>query len=96
MPVRTVHRVSGLALVTLALISLLSVVSGYFQAPQLDEGSAAHIFQLSIASLVPTTLLFIATADRRQRFPVKTLAFAATLAAMALAALYYLERFYNR
>ena len=94
--VRTVHRLSVSALITLPLLVLLAVVSGYFQAPQPDEGTAAHVFQLSIAALVPTTLLFAATADRRQPFPARLLAYAAIIVAIAFAALYYLERIYYR
>lgn len=90
-----INRVSGNVLIVLSLTALLAVLSGYFQPPQPDEGSAAHIFQLSIAALLPTNLLFFATADWKQplrgarplAFPVATLVF-------AIGALYYLEHVY--
>jgi hypothetical protein len=93
--VRTLHRLSGSALITFPMLALLAAGSGYFQAPQPDEGSAAHVFQLSIAALVPTILLFAATADRRQPFPGRLLAYAAIIVAIAFGALFYLERVYH-
>jgi len=45
-----VNRVSGAALIVLSLIVLFAVLSGYTQPPQPDEGTAAHIFQLSIVA----------------------------------------------
>ena len=44
-----IHHVSGQVLLILSLTALLAVLSGYTQPPQPDEGTAAHIFQLSIA-----------------------------------------------
>src|SRR5438874_6306244 len=61
-----INRVSGKVLIVLSLTALLAVLSGYAQPPQLDEGTAAHIFQLSIVALVPMIFLFLATADWRQ------------------------------
>jgi hypothetical protein len=89
-----INRASGKVAIVLSLISLCAVLTGYFQPPQRDEGSAAHIFQLSIVALVPTILLFLATADwkkpietaRRLALPVATLA-------VSFGALYYLEHF---
>jgi hypothetical protein len=90
-----INRVSGKLIIGLSLLALLTVLIGYTQPPLPDEGALAHIFQLSIAVLVPMLLLFLATADwthpsrsaRRLAFP------AATLVA-AFAALYYLEHYY--
>jgi hypothetical protein len=48
-----INRVSGKVLIVLSLIALLAVLSGYTQPPQPDEGTAAHIFQMSIVALVP-------------------------------------------
>jgi hypothetical protein len=65
---------------------------GYTQPPLPDEGTGAHIFQLSIVALVPAGFLFLATADWTQ--PVRTvrrLAFPAAIVILAFAALYYLE-----
>ena len=61
-----INRISGKALIVLSLTALLAVLSGYFQPPQPDEGSAAHVFQLSIVALVPVILLFLASTDWRQ------------------------------
>ena len=50
---RQINRISGKVIIFLSLTALLAVLSGYTQPPQPDEGSAAHIFQLSIVALVP-------------------------------------------
>lgn len=94
MRTQQVNRISSKVIVVLSLIALLTVISGYFQPPQQDEGPAAHIFQLSIVALVPTILLFLLTADWKQ--PSRTarpLALPAAALALAFAALYYLEHF---
>ena len=89
-----INRVSGNILIALSLIALLAVLSGYFQPPQADEGSAAHIFQISIVALVPTILLFLATADWRQpRRSGRPLALPAVALVFAVAALYHLEHY---
>jgi hypothetical protein len=80
------------AVTIFSLIALLTVISGYFQPPQADEGTAAHIFQLSIAALVPVILLFVETADWKQ--PSRSgrpLILPAAALLLAFAALYYLE-----
>ena len=87
-----INRVTGKVLIVLSLTALLAVLSGYFQPPQPDEGSAAHIFQLSIAALAPMILLFLATADWTQRLRgARPLAFTAATLVLAFGALYYLE-----
>jgi hypothetical protein len=48
-----INRVSSKTLIVLSLIALITVLSGYTQPPQPDEGTAAHIFQLSIVALGP-------------------------------------------
>ena len=66
-----INRVSTAGLVILSAIPLLTVVtaaaaillSGRLPPPETDEGTGAHIFQLSIAALVPVGLVFLATAD---------------------------------
>ncbi len=88
------NQISGKAAIILSLISLSTVLSGYFQPPQHDEGSAAHIFQLSIVALVPTLLIFLATADWKK--PMETarrIAVPAATLAVSFGALYYLEHF---
>ena len=90
------NGVSGTVVIVLSLTALLTVVSGYIHPPQPtgDEGTQAHIFQLSIAALVPMALLYLATADWKQ--PVRStrpLAFAAVALVLAFGALYYLEHY---
>ena len=96
------NRVSGTALIVLSLTALLTVLSGYrvsfqpfsilTQPPEPDEGTAAHVFQLSIAALVPMALLFLATADWKQPLrSARPLAFSGVAVVLAFAALYYIE-----
>lgn len=74
---------------------MLAVLSGYFQPPQTDEGSAAHIFQLSIVMLVPTILLFLGTADWKQPWrSIRSMTAPTAMLLVAFGALYYLEHFY--
>ena len=89
-----INRISGKVVVVLSLIALLAVLSGYFQPPQPDEGSAAHIFQLSIAGLLPAILVFLATTDWRTPLQsTRRLAFPAAALAVAFGALYFLEHY---
>jgi hypothetical protein len=89
-----INRVSGKVVTVLSITALLAVLSGYAYPPQPDEGAAAHIFQLSIVALVPTILLFLATADWRQPLRnVRPLAFPAAALVLAFGALYYLEHY---
>jgi hypothetical protein len=91
-----INRVSGKVIIALSVIALITVLSGYFQPPQPDEGSAAHIFQLSIVALVPMILLFFATADwKKPSQSARRLAFPAAALVVAFAALYYLEHYRN-
>ena len=89
-----INRVSGKVLIVLSPTALLAVLSGYAQPPQLDEGTAAHIFQLSIVALVPMIFLFLATADWRQPLrSTRQLRFPAAALVLAFGALYYLEHY---
>ena len=91
-----INRLSGIALIVLSLTALLDVLLlGYTQPPLSDEGTGAHIFQLSIVALLPTGFLFLTTADWTQ--PVKTvrrLAFPAAVVFLAFVALFYLEHYF--
>ena len=90
-----INRVSSIVLIVLSLIALLDVLLGYTQPPLSDEGTGAHIFQLSIVALMATGFLFLATADWTQ--PARTLrrlAFPAAVVVLAFAALYYLEHYF--
>jgi drug/metabolite transporter (DMT)-like permease len=99
MNLRQINRVSGIGVIALSLTALLTVLSGYMQPAQFsqpDEGTGAHIFQLSIAALVPMNLLFVATAHWKQPSRIAgLLAFAGVIVALAFAALYYGERYYR-
>jgi len=100
MRVEHVNRVSRVGLIVLSLSALLTVLAGAliavfgehnpFREP--DEGTGAHIFQLSIAALVPVALLFFATADwTRPLRPMRPLAFSTVALVLAFGALYYFE-----
>jgi hypothetical protein len=91
-----INRVSSIVLSVLSLTALLDVLLlGFTQPPLADEGTGAHIFQLSIVALVPTGVVFLATADWTQPVRIaRRLAFPAAVAVLAFAALYYLEHYY--
>ena len=58
-----VNGATGMVLIALSLTALLTVLSAFLKPAQFDqpdEGTGAHIFQLSIAALVPVTLLAFA------------------------------------
>jgi len=95
-----VNRLSGQAVLGLSLFAMILVVGatvmtalGRFNAaPEDDEGTAAHLFQLAIVLLVPTGLTFVATADWRQPWSVaKRLAVPAAALLVAFSMLYYME-----
>ncbi len=96
MTAEQVNRVSGAALWVLSLTALLDVLLlGYTRPPLPDEGAGAHIFQLSIALLLPAGLLFLATADwARPARSARRLAVPAVVVVLAFAALYYLEHYF--
>jgi len=89
-----INRVSSIGIFVLSLTALLTVLIGYTQPPQPDEGALAHIFQLTIVALVPMILLFVFTADWKRPLQSKRLlALAAAALGFAFGALYYLEHF---
>jgi hypothetical protein len=96
MHAQRINLISLIGLVVLSFTALLDVLLvGYTQPPQPDEGTGAHIFQLSIVALVPMALLFFATDDWTQPSrSVRRLAFPAATVVLAFAALYYLEHYY--
>jgi hypothetical protein len=91
-----INRFTAKIMMVLSVLALLTVLSGYThppQPPELDEGTAAHIFQLSIVAVAFSFLIFLATADWKQPWrTVRPLAFPAATLILALGALYYLER----
>jgi hypothetical protein len=79
------------------LVALVTVLTGYAQQPQPDEGTGAHIFQLAVVAVLPTGLLFLATADRRRvKRTVQPLAISGAALVLAFAALFYLEHYWWR
>lgn len=89
-----INLACSFALAGLSIISLLTVLSGYLQPPQRDEGDAAHIFQLSIVAIIAVGCVFLTTADWRQPLrSARWLAFPAVMLGTAFGALYYLEHF---
>ncbi len=89
-----INRLCGWVVMALSTIALLAVCSGYFRPPQTDEGTAAHIFQLSVAWSAPTSFVFLATLDWRRRWrTARPLMFSGATLVLAFGALYYLEHF---
>jgi hypothetical protein len=95
MSAQKINRVSSKVLVALSLAALLAVLSGYTQPPQPDEGTAAHIFQLSIVAAGLITVLFLATANWRHpwRSAARPLAIPVAALVLAFAALHHLEQY---
>jgi hypothetical protein len=97
MHAQQLNRASSIALVVLSITALLTVMTGYLPGhpPQQDEGTAAHVFQLSVVAIVPAIVLFFATADWTQPLRnVRRLALPGAALALAFGALYYLEHYY--
>jgi hypothetical protein len=96
MEAQSINRVTWRVLILLSLIALCTVLSGFIypQAPESDEGAAAHIFQLAVLALVPAGLLFLGTADWRQPArTVRLLAFPAAALLIAFGVLFYVEHY---
>ena len=94
MRTQQINRVSRVALILLSLTALGTVVAGLIwpPMPKADEGTQEHIFQLSIAALLPVTVVVLGTADwRRPRPSVRSLVIAVAATVLAFAGLYYLE-----
>jgi uncharacterized membrane-anchored protein len=89
------NRISRTSLLILSIIALLTVISGYFQAPQPDEGSAAHIFQLSVVLYAGMLLVFLASADwNRPSRNARALVIPGSALILSFAALFYLEHYF--
>jgi hypothetical protein len=97
----SVNRASLIAVFAFSLIALSTLVvalsaallsTGHLPQPEPDEGTAAHIFQLSIALLMPAILVFLATANwARPGRVIRALVFPACAVTCAFALLYYFE-----
>jgi len=95
-----INRLSATLLIVLSMTALFLVLAALAQPPRAlpsDEGTEAHIFQLSIAAHLPMTLIFLATANwARPWRSVLPLTCAALATVLAFAALYYLEHTHHR
>ena len=86
-----VNRVCAVIVVILSLTALGAVLVGTGGSPQPDEGTAAHIFQFSIAALVPSIALCMLTADWRRMKSIAPLALSAVALIVAFSVLYRFE-----
>jgi hypothetical protein len=101
MTAQQVHRASAIGLIVLSLTALAAVIMGlalpammstHGPLVQTDEGTGAHIFQLSIVALLPVGLVFLATADWTQPLrSLSQLALPAAAVALAFGVLYFFE-----
>ena len=69
-----------------ALAVVVAFLASHGSAPQPDEGSAAHVWQILMAGQVPIALFFVIKwlpREPRRAVPVLVLQVAAALAAMA-------------
>jgi hypothetical protein len=83
------------ALMTVLPFVLFNVITGHMPPPQQDEGTGAHIFQLSIVALVPIGLLFLVTADWSQPLrSMRRLALPAAMVVLAFSIIFYVEQIY--
>jgi hypothetical protein len=90
-----INVITNLVLTGLSLAAAVLVGLGYTQRPLDDEGTLAHLFQLSMVALMPAGLLFVVTADwARPAKVLRRLAAPAVLILLAFGGLYYLEHHY--
>lgn len=88
-PFLTLKRPSALLPVALSLAALATVATALLlqgPAPQADEGTAAHLWQLCMGAQVPIILYFAlrwVPQSPRQALPILALQLAAAVAAMA-------------
>jgi hypothetical protein len=103
MGAQQINRVSTIGLTVLSLtalapllfVALPAMLTGHVPPPEADEGTAAHIFQLSIVALLPAGFVFLATADWTQPVrSVRRLAFPAVAVVLAFGMLFYFEHVY--
>ena len=100
MPSEKLNIVSSRIILILSLLALLTVLTGYLEprhpAPT-DEGAGAHIFQIAVAVLMMTGLVFLFTADWRNPLrSARRLVLPGITLAAAFTALYLLEHVYFR
>jgi hypothetical protein len=96
-----VNRLSGNALIALSSVALLTVLVGVTMArvgpaqpPPEDEGTLAHIFQLTVVLAFFTGLVFVTSADwNAPARSARPLAISAAIMAFAFGLLYYGEHY---
>ena len=98
---QNVNRISGFLVLGLSLFAMALVVGATIlaslgrlnPAPDGDEGTLAHLFQLAIVMLVPAGLTFLITANWERPLGVaKRLVVPAAALLVAFSTLYYMER----
>ncbi len=81
---------TALGTILTAVVPIL--LTGRVPPLEQDEGTQAHIFQLSIVALLPVGLVFLATADwKTPQRVIRALAIPAIGVLAAFALLYYFE-----
>ena len=94
---RRLHRISGWAILGLSLLALATVLTGFGQEPQADEGTGAHVFQLAVVAWIPAVLSFLATAEwNRPVRAMRPLMISVGFLVAAFVALYVLEHVFWR
>jgi hypothetical protein len=95
------NRLSTLSLIVLSAIAFpvlplwYGMLTRHVPPPEGDEGTAAHVFQLSISGLLPIGLVFLATTDRTQPVQaMRRMALPGVLVVLALSTVFYLENVY--
>jgi len=100
MSVEKLNRITGRLVLLLSLLALATVLLGFTEprgTVETDEGTLAHIFQLSIAALVPSVLVFLFTANwKKPGQSARLLVFPVSVLVVAFSALYCLEHFWLR
>ena len=91
-PTRGLHRFGALAVLFLSIVALATVLTGIGRPPEPDEGTAAHVFQLSVAAILPALLLYLFTADMQRPWrEARWLAIAGVVLGLAFTLLYWME-----
>ena len=100
MPSEKLNIVSSRIILILSLLALLTVLTGYLEprhpAPT-DEGAGAHIFQIAVALVMLTGVVFLFTTDWRNPLrSARRLVLPGITLVAAFTALYFLEQVYFR
>jgi hypothetical protein len=96
------NRASTVGLIVFSATALAVVLplwygmlTGHVPPSEGDEGTAAHLFQVSIAALLPMGLVFLVTADWTQPVrAVRRMALPGIVVVLALGTVFYLENVY--